>query len=585
MKRLDLQPHGHCNRTARHEASGAGGSRVRAGVMLAALALLFAASGCGGHDIVLARVGQRVITREDFETAAVVNAAQYQDVPERARARLLDDLVKRELLLSVADARGLSHNAMTEKYRRNITDQVLASSLTMQLTPRTVPVTESEIEEFYEWTRISAHLQVMYSPDRAMMDAGLARLRAGQPFGEVAQQVTPAGLLPPGGDLGEVTVGTMVDPLDDFARTAPVGQVVGPVAGGGEGWFVARVLSRRTMPAKAPLEVLRGQLTQLIRQRKMRMIAARAYFSLRDQYRIVLEPGGPEALYSRLNGGAFEPNGAAPRPPDTNAVLARYTDAAGHTLTYRLGDAVADAQTPDREHPDASGTPALRLWIGQQVVQRVLLLEAHRRGLDRDPQVIRRINANVENGLLETVYTDVVAQAVSVTPDDVQRAYQAQGSQFPRLQAAHIQSITLPDSAAALELTRHGGHAPSLLEAAKMMGLGGDVTDQRVTFPSHDPTWQAVEPQVLMMTRGEWAGPGRVPGGWRVFEVIEKETQPQALDQLSEAERRGVEQLALEMKRDQRLTFVTDSLRRVTHPFEVHGDELARIPWPPISMN
>jgi parvulin-like peptidyl-prolyl isomerase len=584
MKRLDLQPDGHCDGAARQQASGTG-ARARAGAMLAALVILAAASGCGGHDVVLARVGRRIVTREDFETAAVVNAAQYQDIPERARARLLDDLVKRDLMLDVADARGLSHNAMTEKYRHNITDQVLAAALTSQLTPRSVPVTESEIEEFYAWTQISAHLQIMYSPDRAMMDAGLARLRAGRPFGEVEQEVTPAGLLPPGGDLGEVTVGTMVDPLDDFARTAPVGQVVGPVAGGGEGWFVARVLSRRSIPARAPLEVMRGQLTQVIRQRKTRMIAARAYLSLRDQYRIVLEPGGPEALYSRLNGGGFEPNGAAPRAPDTNAVLARYTDAAGHALAYRLSDAVADAQIPDREHPDASGTPALRLWIGQQVVQRVLLLEARRRGLDRDPQVIRRIDANVENGLLETVYTDLVAQGASVTPDDVARAYQAQSSQFPRLQAAHIQSITLPDSAAALELTRHGGHAPSLLEAAKMMGLADRVVDQRVTFPSHDPTWQAVEPQVLMMTRGEWAGPGRVPGGWRIFEVIDKETEAQSLDQLSEAERRGVEQLALEMKRDQRLTFVTDSLRRVTRPFEVHDGELARIPWPPMSMN
>ena len=279
------------------------------------------------------------------------------------------------------------------------------------------------------------------------------------------------------------------------------------------------------------------------------------------------------------------PNGAAPPPADNTTVLARYTDATGRPHVYVLLDAVDDAQRPDREHPDASGTPALRLWIGQQVVQRVLVMEAKRRGLDRDPQVARRIDANVENGLLQTVYTDVVSQAVSVTPDDVERTYQAQASQFPQLQAAHLQSITLADSAAALELMRHGGHASSLLEAASMAGTADRVIDERVTFPSRNPAWQSVAPQILMMSRGEWAGPARVPGGWRVFEVLETQTRAQDFNQLSEAERRGVEQLALEMKRDQRLSFVTDSLKHVTHPFEVHPSELARIPWPPSGMN
>jgi hypothetical protein len=570
------------HRRARHSVTP---RACHAALAAAALALLLAASGCGQPQTVLARVGSRTVTREDFETAASVSGGQYPEPPQQAKARLLDDLLKRELLLHLADERGLTHNAFTAQYRRNIEDQVLATAVTAQMTPPGVPVAEAEIEEFYRWVQISAHLQVLYSPDHALIDAGMARLRAGQPFAEVAPQVTPAGLLPPDGDLGDVTVGTMVDPLDALARTAPIGQLMGPVAGGGEGWFVVRVVSRHSVPAAAPLDAMRGQLTQMIRQRKMRTIAARAYLALRDQYQITLDPHGPEMLYLRMHGGGFLPNGAAPALPDSNAALAHFVDAGGRSLTYRLSDALIDAQRPDRERPDASGTPALRLWIGQQVVQRVLLLEARRRGLDRDPQIVRRIDANVENGVLETVYGDEVAQAVSVTPDDVKQAYEAQGSQYPHLDAAHLQSVTLADSAAALELTRHGGHAPSLLEAAKMLGLGDHVIDERVTFPAHDPVWQALQPQLLMMSNGEWAGPMRVPGGWRVFEVLEKETHAQSFEQLSEAERRSVQQMALEMKRDQRLTFVTDSLRAATHPFEVHADELARIPWPPAPLN
>jgi len=261
---------------------------------LAALALVLAA-GCGPGESVLARVGKRVITREDFTAAAAASGSQYQDVPERAKLRLLDDLVKRELLLTVADARGLTTNALTRTYRREMEGQVLVGSLMTQLAPRNVPVAESEIEEFYGWSQISAHLQVMYSPDRPLIDAAMGELKAGRAFGEVAAQVTPTGLLPPGGDLGNVTAGTLVDPLDDFARLAPVGQLIGPVMGAGEGWFIARVLSRHRVPPAAPLEAMRTQLVTAIRQRKLRLIAARAYLALRDQYALSIEPGGPAA--------------------------------------------------------------------------------------------------------------------------------------------------------------------------------------------------------------------------------------------------------------------------------------------------
>ena len=77
---------------------------------VAALVLLFAAPGCGRHDTVLARIGTRTITREDFEIAAAASAVSTRTRPQRARARLLDDLVKRELLLRLADERGLTHN-------------------------------------------------------------------------------------------------------------------------------------------------------------------------------------------------------------------------------------------------------------------------------------------------------------------------------------------------------------------------------------------------------------------------------------------------------------------------------------------
>ena len=174
------------------------------------------------------------------------------------------------------------------------------------------------------------------------------------------------------------------------------------------------------------------------------------------------------------------------------AVLAHYTDATGHELTYRLTDAVADAQRTDREHPDASGTPALRLWIGQQVVQHVLLLEAQAARTRSRSAGRKRIDANVENGLLETVYDDEIATS---------------GERHARRHATRVRRAggSVP---AARGRPRSEPHARRLGRGARTdtsrrprrfaargredAGLGRSGDGRARDVPGHDPVWQAL---------------------------------------------------------------------------------------------
>ena len=69
-------------------------------------------------------------------------------------------------------------------------------------------------------------------------------------------------MVPPGGDIGLTRPGGLLPPLDDLVRTGPLGVVLGPVPGGGEGWFLVR-LEERTRQEQPPIETQAPQLAEM----------------------------------------------------------------------------------------------------------------------------------------------------------------------------------------------------------------------------------------------------------------------------------------------------------------------------------
>src|SRR5436190_7667782 len=120
------------------------------------LGAVLALAGCGAHPHVLARVGTRTITVDDFNLAARTNWSQYPGSPDQARHLLLDDLVRRALLLELADARGIGRDSSVARYRAAIEEQALTQAVTEQLIPHSVPVSDAEVAEFFDRTRIRA---------------------------------------------------------------------------------------------------------------------------------------------------------------------------------------------------------------------------------------------------------------------------------------------------------------------------------------------------------------------------------------------------------------------------------------------
>lgn len=385
-------------------------------------------TGCGEQPSVLAEVGERRITAQDFTEVVAGNEMNYPADPDSARRMALQDLMRRELLLVEALRRELDQDTLAKRYREILEERVLVETLYRSEAPSDIPVGDGEIQEFYSWRDSAAHTRLIYTPNRSEAEMAMAAIRSGEDFGAVATRFNITGTMPPGGDLGFRLPGDLVDPLDTHLRTAPVGQLMGPFQAPTEGWFVMRIEERRHNP-QPPLDEARRELEMMLRQRKQRALATKTYVELKEDYGIEMLEGGPQAVFMHFN--QVLRNEVEGRRSDMPSAeqraepLARYEDPAGNELLYTFGDAMDDYEDARRQRPDVQSVPAIERWIENQLVRRAAFMEAKRRHLDEEPETRRRIEREFGTYLVEGMFQAAITNQMSLDEADLRAAYAA----------------------------------------------------------------------------------------------------------------------------------------------------------------
>lgn len=545
--------------------------------LAATLAALLAS--CSKDAVVLARVRGQSITVDQFNQVARGNPATPQASPDSAKARLLRDLVDRELLVQGAIDAHLDRTPDYAAFRDRLEAQGLREALYQRLLGGPYPVSEAETRELYDRRATATRARLIFAFEEGLVRQAAKDLARGEDFAVVADRINPTGLVPPGGDTGFLQPGSLLPPLDEVVRTAPIGSVVGPLATGTEGWFIVRIEERKPAPQPS-YEETRSQLAEMLRQRKQRAAFARVFEQIRTEYHVVVVPGAAQFMASRLRTVPGQgPVSQAPPPPgpsDRARVLARYTGG-----SYTLGEAYDDLMGGNAGRVDLGVTASVMRWLQSQTVERAAVSEARRRHLGDEAEVQHRLRERLNNYLLDGYYQRQVLARITIEPEDYRAAYDHYRSSFVRLERARVASVTFTDSAAAVALAQQAVRAPSLREAASTAGLAGRVSDESLTFPAASPTWTQFENHITMMRPGEIAGPLEVEGGWLVFQLVDKQQDAPPFESLSPAQRGQLQGVATEIKREARLNAVTDSLRQALAPVVVYPERLRSIPWPP----
>lgn len=534
--------------------------------ILSALVLALFAAGCGSDSPVLIQTRSQTVTVADYERAAAGSQASYATSAD-ARGELLDDLLRRAIMLELAHRNGFDtsaavRNTDTQNERRSLVQGVVG-----RMAPQAQRVSEAEALALYEARKQESHVLLLYRSDRKgaerAMEILAAKRREGmswnQAFAEVNAASALSGLLPPDGDMGPVPPGSLPDPLDAALRTLPIGTVGGPYSGR-EGWFVM-VVTARTPRESGTWEAQRAAMFDLARQRKQRAAFDRAYAALKQEYAFTPQLDGAQAVFR-----AIQPSD--PWMPDSAArtqVLATWFDGRA-TRSYTLHDALTDFEDATTLRPRGNSTVAIEMWIEQQVMTRVFMAEARRRHLHEEPEVARDLRNRRDQFLLESMYQSIVAAAPPAGPAEIEAVWEQVRDRFVRVRRARFVVADLPDSATTLRVLGQSRTSGSLVEAVAAVDPALTVREVTVVDPAADPEWAASVGTLQSLAVGGWAGPEPYGTGWRILQMIEKDVIAPSFTDLPENLRSNLLGSATELAQEKHFQSYTDSLVQAYQP-------------------
>ena len=539
-----------------------------AALALVAAGLSLALAGCSSKNRPIITVGSQKVTVAEFERIARGAQAQYEGRPDSAKAMFIQDLERRALMMELAHQQGLEKSTSVANADRDNEQRALVQSLYGRIASPAQPVSEAEARALYEARKTEAEVWLIYTSSEQAAQSALARLRAGEPFAQVAHTYSLPGLLPPDGNMGWISPGALPEPLDGALRSQKPNEVGGPYHSR-EGWFLLKVTERRPKE-QGPYELQRSTMMDLMRQRKQRAAFNSAYMALKDEYDVQAAPGGAQLLFRVEN--VADP--LTPTPDQRQMPLATYRGG-----VYTLNDALTDLQRADLQKPPFNLLPAVEIWIEAQVMTRVAVIEARRRHLNEEPDVAANLRAQREQAILNGIYQMAVAGVPAPGPDLVKMAWERVRHMYPKLESARVAVLEVADSSVARRVAEAHATVPMLVDAAKQVDPALKVTETTIKYPSTDAEWTELTGLFMQLQDGAWYGPQPRPGGYRFLQLLDKQMGEQQFEDLPQSVQQNIAGSAGELARDQRFNVFTDSLAKAYHPI-VDRDLIAKLPWP-----
>lgn len=512
--------------------------------VLGGLVLGCASDGpAGGGPGAIARVGDYEIDAEHVRSAAL-KLLQTEDVGTLSadqRQQVMAVLVGSRLLAIEAERRDLQTAGPIRQGLATALREAVNELYMQRHVEAAIEITEAEVRSQFEAWGSGEEIEAAHIllPSREQAESVMAELAAGAEFADLAREHSRhVGSASRGGSMGYLRKFLIPDPLRPVLWGRPVGYVHAEPVHTGMGYHIVAVLDRRHRSLPQQEQAIRGFLTRKRRAALKRELNRR----LQEEY----------AFEWRRQTAAAAIRQGPTAPGDS--VLAR----------WRSGVLTVDDFRRRARGPDASATDPdrVRVLVEELALEDLVLAAGRAEGLDREPEVARKIGKARLRLLGEALFASLG------TADDAaaRRFYGSHRESYRGPTRVTVQEILLPDRATADSL-----HA--------LIAAGADMADLarrhslREASREAGGVWTDVDrdaPGSATLYRKAMAGDGllepiAVPtGGVSILRVLEKAPGPvHPYEEVAEAVRNDLQLVAME-----------DLIARlrVRHEDEIHVD-------------
>ncbi len=456
--------------------------------LILAVSVLVVACGRDDSKKVVARVGTRTITVQNFREA-------YFKVPpnflpevggEDGKREFLEDLISKEVLILEAYARELQNDETVREQLEEIERQILLRDLYDREVIAKSKVTEKELKQLYEERAQEDEVAARHIllSDSAKAAEVLERVKAGEDFAELAKELSiDASTASMGGYLGFFGKEIMLPPEFHDAVFALEAGEVSDVVKTSMGYHLIKVDEKRKRQLD-PFETLKGRLeSELIAEKRMNL--AKEYLDgVKKRYKLEIHEDVLQKLADGLK-ACFMPTGTSLTElseyfSDEEKALAL---ASTKSKEYTIADYLTSLE-PEGSSPVPSGEnlEQLRNIIESEVVTEPLIEEARRTGIPKRETVKNDLRRHEEDRIVEALYQEEVRGAVTVTDEEVASYYGEHAEAYDRPEVVRFRKLLVYEKETAdslAELARQGSNFVKLVEensADRMTAArGGEV--------------------------------------------------------------------------------------------------------------
>jgi hypothetical protein len=390
----------------------------------------------------LLQVGPRVRTVGDF--IREYNATSPEGKPgddSLGHVTFMNTLIHSDLLALAALDRNAPLDFADRAVLRETEVRALSDVLFLRAVLDRAHVSDAEVAEAIRQRNQEAHLRRIVFADRAVAEDARSQIAAGRlKWNDAVARwslVRPT-KDNPGGDAGWVPRSTFVGQEGAVLFRLKPGELSPVLRSAAGGWEISQMVALRDRPPLADdnmVDVTRSTLRSaragVIADSMQAMVARRV--NLEYDSTNVAWAASRFSRSMTVERVGYSPtvhiDGSTPdfSPADTSRVLARWKDGGYFTLGMFMHWYTG---LNPMLRPDVTFPSALESNVGLIVLEPFRAEVARERGLDKDPEFLRRYQNRREELLVEHLYQDSVAASVWVTKEERRAYYDAHPAEF-----------------------------------------------------------------------------------------------------------------------------------------------------------
>lgn len=238
-------------------------------------------------------VNGQVITAKEVDDRLSGMSRVTQEALGGSRGRVLEQMIMEALLLQEARRRGLENDKEVKQLIREAHRQILFGRLVEVLrSEKPVQVPEEEIAKYYEEHRAdfaqpdSIRASHILTADEESAKKALARIKAGEPFAKVAEEMSTDPSRANGGDIGFFAKGQVIPEFEEACKRLKPGEV-SDVVKSSLGWHVIQVTEKREARERA-LDEVKDRIARALEQKQRQKNLEQVVQGLRSKAQVVV---------------------------------------------------------------------------------------------------------------------------------------------------------------------------------------------------------------------------------------------------------------------------------------------------------